>query len=375
MRGGGPIKNRLIVILLAAALVLSPGCTSMLNRERTSVESHNQFSDTGSDASVLRAENYQGLVNAVLYLVSQGAEEGIIRLYNYTGDVDTDLNGACLEVAKEDPLGAYAVDYIKSNYTRIVSYYEATVEISYRRTTEQIKSVVSVTGSSAIKDELSRALSVFSPQVVLRINYFTEDESYITGLINQTYYNTPESAFSLPQVTISLYPDSGTQRIVEIDLSYPGGDAESLLAKQAKLLAAADKLIAQVNDIPPTKQSQALFSLLRKETRYTLSDEAILNTTYAALLGGKADSEGMALALQLLYARSGIDSVIVRGTLDGELHFWNIVKTLDGMRHADATRTDGFSLTDSAMNKAGYSWDTSAYPACQEQTAISENIT
>lgn len=347
----------------------------MLNRELTSVEPHNQFPDADSDASTLRAENYQGLVNAVLYLVSQGAEEGVIRLYNYTGDVDTDLNDACLEVAKEDPLGAYAVDYIKSNYTRIVSYYEATVEISYRRTAEQIKSVVSVTGSSAIKDELSRALSVFSPQVVLRINYFTEDESYIAGLITQTYYNTPESAFSLPQITVSLYPDSGTQRIVEIDLSYPGGDVEELLSKQAKLLAAADSLIAQTRDIPASQKPQALFSLLQEETRYAFSDSGVLNTTYAALLGGKADSEGMALALQLLYARSNIDSVVVRGTLDGAAHFWNIVRTPDGMRHADASRADGFSITDNAMSKAGYGWDTEAYPACPDQTASTENIT
>ncbi len=123
----------------------------MLNRKYVSMEPHDQFSYAGTGSSVLRAETYQGLVNAIVYLVSQGSEQGVIRLYNYTRDVEADLSSACLEVAKEDPLGAYAVDYIKYDFSRIVSYYEADVHITYRRTAEQIKNVLSVTGSSAIK--------------------------------------------------------------------------------------------------------------------------------------------------------------------------------------------------------------------------------
>ena len=49
------------------------------------------------------------------------------------------LNRACLEVAKDDPLGAYAVDFIKNDYTTILTTYEATITVSYRRTLEQIR--------------------------------------------------------------------------------------------------------------------------------------------------------------------------------------------------------------------------------------------
>ena len=58
------------------------------------------------------------------------------------------LDEACLEVVQEDPLGAYAVDFIKNDYTTIITTYEATITISYRRTREQINSLVNVTGTS-----------------------------------------------------------------------------------------------------------------------------------------------------------------------------------------------------------------------------------
>ena len=74
-------------------------------------------------------------------LVSQCMEEGLIQLVDYEGDVGADLNAACLEVAAEDPLGAYAVEFIKNEYTRILSSYEAHIDISYRRAPEQIRSL------------------------------------------------------------------------------------------------------------------------------------------------------------------------------------------------------------------------------------------
>ena len=103
------------------------------------------------------------------------------------------LDEACLEVVQEDPLGAYSVDFIRYDVTPIVSYYEAAVEITYRRTREQVASIVDATGAAAIRSELSRALSAFSTEVVLRISYFEEDEAYIQQLVRDAYL-TPEFA-------------------------------------------------------------------------------------------------------------------------------------------------------------------------------------
>ena len=123
------MKTRILALTLAVLLLL-PGCSAMLNRDYQVVYPHPELPSTEEDSSVIRVETYQQLVNAVLYFVEQSVEHGVVRLVNYAQDVEADLNRACLEVAKDDPLGAYAVDFIKHDYTRVVATYEANIYIT-----------------------------------------------------------------------------------------------------------------------------------------------------------------------------------------------------------------------------------------------------
>ena len=89
-------------VLVLCALALT-GCSSMLERSYSSQTPHIQFSDEAENADIFRAETYQGLVSALLYLVSQGEEAGTIRLYQYssvTGTAAGDVDQACLEVTQ-----------------------------------------------------------------------------------------------------------------------------------------------------------------------------------------------------------------------------------------------------------------------------------
>ena len=197
------MKNRiarLTVFGLAACLLLTlPGCASILERSYSSSTPHVDRPATAGDSSAIRVENYRELVSAVLFLVSQGEEEGVIQLQDYAGEVEADLTAACLEVATEDPLGAYAVEYIKHETTRVVSYDQATLTIHYRRTPEQIRSISTVTGTGAIRTELQSALEEFETEVVFRVAYFAEDADFIAGLIRQAYYDTPGAALGMPE--------------------------------------------------------------------------------------------------------------------------------------------------------------------------------
>jgi hypothetical protein len=295
--------------------------------------------------------------------VSQGQEHGVLTLYNYTQDVETDLTRACLEVVQEDPLGAYAVDYIKHDYTLIVSYYEVNIDITYRRTPEQVASIVSVTGSSAIRRELSNTLADFSSQAVLRVSYFAEDEDYILELVRQAYYDMPTAALGMPEVAVSLYPDAGQQRIVEIDLTYPAG-ADTLRRRSKELKELT------LDELPQPTTAQSLYEFL--EGSVTMEEEAGHSSAYDALIDGVADSEGAALAYQLLCDRAGVECTVVRGTLDGEPHFWNIV-TEEDARHVDLSQ-GLFSLTDDELTAQGlYDWDRGEYPECVSVEEIEEN--
>lgn len=356
------MKLRLCALLLALCLALA-GCSSMLERESASVQPHGQSIATADDPSSLQAKNYQELVSAVLFMVTHHAEEGTVKLYNYTGDVEADLSAACLEVVQKDPLGAYAVDYIKHNLNRIVSYYEASVDISYRRTAEEVGRVVSVTGSSAIKNELREALSEFSNHITLRVSYFGEDEDYIRNLVAQAYYSAPEAAFGMPEVAMSLYPDSGIQRIVDIELTYPA-DLETLLNMRLELEARLDELMP----VEERFTAEQAYSLLTSTAR--LTDNPEHHTAYSALVKGRATAEGLALAYQLLCDRAGLSCTVVRGNGDSPTPFWNIVTTPSGSRHVDCSVPDRFGLTDLQLNELGeYQWDDS-YPLCRDSAEM-----
>ena len=193
------MKRQLLAGVTALTLLATPGCSAMLNRDYVDVTAHNTTSPTTEgNPSTLRAESYQELVNALIYFINQGVETGTVRLYMDSDAVEGDLEAACLEVVQESPLGAYAVDFIKPSVSFVVSYYQADVQIQYRRSWEQISSIVSATGTSAIRSELEGALDSFSAECVLRISYFSEDENYILSLFQEAYYATPGAALDMP---------------------------------------------------------------------------------------------------------------------------------------------------------------------------------
>ncbi len=349
------MNKKLLALTLVVCLSLT-GCAPLLERDYVVISPYQPVSNLSDPSSALRVESYQELVNAILYLVTAGEEQGVLNLYNYTQDVETDLTRACLEVIQEDPLGAYSVEYISHNYALIVSYYEVNLQITYRRSQDQVNSIKAVTGSNAIRREIRQTLTSFASESVLRINYFTEDEDYIQELVEQAYYDSPATALGMPEAKINIYPESGSQRIVEILLTYPSS-AETL-RRQTRLLTDLASSIAAENPDP-----QSLYD--RLADGLTVLPERGKSSAYDALLRKESDSEGAALAYQLLCNQAGIPCYLVRGTLDDQPHFWNIVRSeSDAFRHMDLS-IGAAGLTDEELLTHGaYVWDSTDYPAC-----------
>lgn len=214
---------RLLPLLLAGTVLLAlTGCTPLLERSYSSVIPHRPFSDEEENPSILRAETYQGLVSALLYLVGQGKEEGVIRLYQYTsltGSAVSDVDAACLEVTQEDPLGAYAADYIRYDVEQSAAYYEVRVSLAYTKSAEEIRSVISVTGSSAIAQELVTLLPERPEKVAFRVSYFTASDS-AESIRQSVELVCQEQQAPLAGVEVRLYPETGQQRLVELLLTW-----------------------------------------------------------------------------------------------------------------------------------------------------------
>ena len=353
------MKGTILSGVLAASLLLT-GCASMLTREYGSVEPHSATLVSEGDANTLRAESYQDVVNGLIYFINRGAESGSIRFDGEEPDVRALLDEACLEVVQEDPLGAYAVEYIKYNVAPIVGSYEADVHITYRRSREQVAAITDATGASAIRSELSEALAAFSPEVVLRISYFEEDEAYLRQLVREAYLSDPASALGMPEAEIAMYPESGPRRIVEILLTDPKS-RETLESQRNSLRREAERLAEECAGASVRERLACLAGLAGAY------DPAGGSTAYDALLGSGADSQGLALSFALLCAQAELNCVVVDGQLNGTAHQWNVVETDGGWSHVDLTQEGDLRFwTDGELTGAGYSWRSDLVPQCGE---------
>lgn len=360
------MKKRLLCLLCALAALLS-GCAAFLNREYSSYSDHVDY-PVSETAAILQADNYQGLMNAILYFITEHEETGIIRLSNYQGrDVEKDLDAACTEVCAEDPLAAYVVDDISHKYELSGYTTEVTISIQYAHTPEEVAAIVPAAGSTAIRQAVSAAMTTFAQTCVLRLSYFTGDHSTLRQLIRQTWLDTPLAALVQPTVRVALYPDSGTSRIVEITLDWRAPQAE--LAEQSAALEQRALALLEGLDAPESLTPLELLDALRRDAAY---DPAGAGSAYAALVDGFANDQGIALALRLLCQMADLEATVAEGWQGTTHRFWLITPTPEGYRHLDPTAEDPTYATDDIFSAAGYEWDAGRYPACTDYAAAGQ---
>lgn len=350
---------------LAAALVVCSGCSSMLERSHVTATAHVEHYTVAEGDDTLKVESYQGLVNAILYCVEQHLEAESIRLYNYTGDVESDLARACEEVRQEDPLGGYAVEELGYEVTRILTYYEVRLTVDYRYTAEELERLHRVQGSAGLRQELERMVGSFEEEGAILLSYYAGTLEEIEELFWSVYYSTPLSAVPTPQVVLTAFPESGRQRIITVSVEWPQSK-EELVNRAAQLEAAANQTL---EGYAPGRESYTLEELVELASQWA-ANAADGSADPAKLLEGEGVNQlGYLLTLELLCQQTGWETMMVLGTRDSEWVLWLMVHTAEGYRHLLLPQGQGELLplyTDYQLLELGYSWDTDLYPACPD---------
>ena len=380
------MKKRVLILALSVLLVLGSGCAAMLERSHVSSTGHVDYAVENGDESILRAETYQGLVNSLRYFIDEHRSGGVVRLYNYTGDVESDLAAARDEVLQE-PVGAFAVGALDYDSTRILTYYEVKLTISYTRSAREVKAVPEVFGLSGVQQELSRLVTERQRSAVFMASYFSGDGKTVEKLFVEGVYNAP-ALFCYPagpetdlDYGISLYPETGTRRIVEITVNWRDSDREA--AERVEELERLASALLEAN--PPAGEGytvEELAAIVRGA--HGGEDAQGANLVRDVLSGEAAADSGLLMAMEYLCHQCGIEAVTAWG--EGPRQCWLIVSTPDGYRHLlvdslyapkesapDGETPDGerpeipFALyTDREMTELGYEWPASLYPVCAE---------
>ena len=210
------MKKRILLLCAALCLLLSGCGGGLLEREWSSVTPHSAGYWENGDKDTLRADSYQDLVNALLLLLGEHSEEGVVRIYSEE-DAAAMAEQACKEVQEETALGAYLLDYISYTDTQERAYYEMHVRLGYRRTAEEQAGIVTATSTEALPDLLRlTAREGALSRIAVRFTYFTADRDGIRDMVRSVQEEV-DTGFTEPW-QVNFYPDTDDVGIVEVVL-------------------------------------------------------------------------------------------------------------------------------------------------------------
>lgn len=372
------MKKRILALLLSLALLPLGGCAAMLERGHETISTHVDYAVT-EDESIVRTETYQGLVNAMLYFVNSHRIGGTIRLYNYTGDVEADLATARDEVIYKDARGAFSVRTLAYEATRVLTYYEVELRIAYSRTAQEVANIPEVTGLAGVRQELARLVAGQQHSTVFLASYFSGDEELVDELFLQSIYSAP-ALYCYPDgpeenldYTITLYPETGIRRVVEVRVNWREKESES-----AQRMAELEQAVSALLEANPPAGEGYTVEELAAVVRSAVGgrDPSGANLAQDVLSGAPASDLGLLMAMEYLCQQCEIEVQPVRGSMG----LWLIVAGEDGYRHLlpqglypiepgegqgeEPPAPAQVFYTDQELAELGYEWDSALYPAC-----------
>ena len=349
------------ILAMVLAITLLAGCTPFHRSSYVSVTPHNEEYQVAVDSSALTVSGYLSLKNAILGLVEDAVEEGVIRAESYSGDLSQDLSSAVYEVSRGDPLGAFAVDYMTYDYSQIVSYYEIHIHTTYRRTLEEIQSVKNTSGIEGVRSRLRDAMGEYDNLLRIRVEDYGSLD--IGELAQQVFIDNAEFALELPQTEVTAFPDTGSRRILEITFRYPHTKTslESFRDETAAQVEKIANLYGSANS--DTASAQRLLQRLIRDGELGTESTGFSDSAYGALCLNKATSLGFCQAYLLLLRKMNIPCHLVHGTYGVEELVWCQMQLGGESYYVDPTRglvtgdTTGALIPEASLTALGYVLD------------------
>lgn len=363
------MKKTLCIILALCLSLTAAGCGSMFSAEYYYSEPYRE-SATVSDGTETEVRNASTLKRAITELIYAGETQGQFRFGRYNGSLMDDLAAVCLEIKTSTPMGAYAVEDISYDTSRIVSYYTADISIKYRKSAEEIAAVAELSGLAELDSHLISVLDAYSTGTVVKIYSSAASEGYIREFITESYYSDPLLVPVMPLVSVAAYPESGPERIYEIYFRYDAAK-EKLVEMEQALREQLELYDGEMGADDVLSMALRCATKLAESCAGGDSGGVWAGTAYGALVQGSEDSFGMAMAYKALCDTLGIPCTVVRGehrAEGGKAHAWNIIELEGEHYHVDLSRfyadaPNAFLLSDEEI-WGEYDWDRESYPVC-----------
>jgi len=372
----------LTIFLCSAALT---GCVNILEDHFESITEHQITTSVRPPTHQITVSDYTEFVAAILRFIIDYETTNQLLYFHDGDDVQTEIEQARMELMNTHPLGAFAVADISLNATRIVTHYEIDVEIEYKRTKEQLDSIVTVSSEQSMQSQLLEKMSQYGEEAIFRSALQVSEEN-ITELVKNAYYQNPHRIVMLPIVTAEFFPEEGIDRIYLVQFGYT--ETLGMLQRYGEILTA--NIQRNVELAIGSTESEVLLSLTNNLIESIRFDEGsartipthgtqnLLATAFGALFRGSAVGEGFAMAFKAIADELGFDCYVVLGYYDGMVHAWNIISLYGDYYHIDVAlcAANGieyaFLKTDSDFEEMLYSWDMENTVRCEGELTLED---
>jgi len=376
------------VAMVFFAVILFAGCAKLLETSNESIREHQATPYVREPVEqIIIADAYEFRALLLEMITEHETSVQVLYHHNEGEDVQATLLRISEEIKTVHPVGAFAVTEISVNASRIVTHFEVDVEIEYKRTKEQIESVIKVSTERYFRTQLLNVMREHGEEVIIQTNLqLTIDE--ITEFVEETYYQNPRYIVMLPIVTVEKFPEDGDDRIFEVRFVYiESPDTMRRFGYDLSLYVRRNAGMADGET-----DSEIVLSLVSNLINSTSFDENaaraihmhgapnIAATAFGALVRGNAVGEGFAMAFKALCDELGIDSRVVLGFFDGRVHAWNIVQLYGYFYHIDVAMSvlngieTAFLKTDAEFEEMLYTWDRENTVACEGELTLEDII-
>ncbi len=354
----------ILAVILLSMCVLLCGCQFWMDGEHYSVKPHLE-DDIPQDPGTLSAYSYNSLRAVLETLVEDVATQAVINLSGFsTEQMEVFIDRAITQTKKNHPIAAYAVDEITYEIGTNAGKPAVAVEITYHHSRSEILRIKRAANMDEAQYIITDALDEYDAGVVLQVNTFYDMD--FTQMVQDYVDSNPQICVEMPQVTATVYPETGTKRIVELAFTYQTSrDTLRQMRNEVSSVFLSARLYVSSDAEPWEKYSQ-LYSFLMERFDYVI--ETSITPSYSLLRHGVGDSEAFANVYAAMCRQTGLDCRVVSGTRAGEAWYWNVLIMEDGYYHLDLLQSsrNGAFQPKLAETMTGYVWDYSAFPEMEQ---------
>lgn len=340
------------------AIITLCGCSAWMNGSYASVTPHKEQNFL-PEHIMMTPKTYEDVIQILENMIKSGQQRNTISLEKMDGKWYTYIEDAVNYIQDVCPIGAYAVSEITYDISTNKGKPALSVDISYRRSIADIDAVMYVETAEEIEELLQEALRTFSVRITVCIEDYKE---YNFEQMMQKYALAyPQYVMEIPNISATMYPRDGEDRIVELVFNYDTSRAvlQQMQGKVGNIFSAAEMYVS--GDGRPMEKFAQLYSLLMNRYDYTVQTSG--TPAYSLLYQGIGDSKAFASVYGAMCRQAGLDCEVITGTRSGQSWYWNVIRVENNIFYVDLLRCQeaGKFFYKTVQEMPEYHWENSTY--------------